>query len=507
VRSSKHPRKRGPMKYSDWQDEYKSKLMSADDAAKLIKSGDRVHIAQTLAPGSLIDALMARKDELERVNVEITAPLQYYPMFEPGWDESFIVTLWNHVMMARDAVNEHRLDYIPLQCTQYAKAIEERGIRPIDYLLVKVCGPNDRGFFNFSHDLWYKQSLAKCSKRILAEVDNNLPWCYGDNFIHISNLDAVVDNTPTLLTWEEVTVAIDAIDDLEKREAVKSWLNKLGPSMRTGIVNNYLPYILNIETSMIDELARMSGVKEPTEVEKNIAGYLSTLINDRDCIQIGVGSPAALMIMCGAFDNKHDLGLHTEMVCRGLCRLVEEGIINGKYKTFLPGKAVATSWVGSHEDEYEVFDHNPKFELYDMAFINRPDTYMKNDNMVAINNAVSIDLTGQVNVETRFGPLIINGTGGQPETHIGCLYSKGGKGIHLLRSTAVKGSISTIVGQFEPGTAVTIPKYWADYVVSEYGIARLMGKTLRERAGELIAIAHPDFRAELKKEAQKLFYA
>jgi 4-hydroxybutyrate CoA-transferase len=292
---------------------------------------------------------------------------------------------------------------------------------------------------------------------------------------------------------------------LEKQKAVYSWLHKLGPSIRTGIVKDYLPYILDVKTSMIDELARMSGVKEPTEVEKTIAGYLSTLINDRDCIQIGVGSPASFMIMCGAFDNKHDLGLHTEMACRGLAHLVEEGIINGKYKTYLPEKAIATSWAGCHEDEFKIFDNNPKFELYDMAFINRPDKYMMNDNMVAINNAVSIDLTGQVNAETRFGPLIINGTGGQPETHIGCLYSKGGKSIHLLRSTAVKGSISTIVGHFEPGTAVTIPKYWADYVVSEYGIARLMGKTLRERAGELIAIAHPNFRTDLKKEALKLF--
>ena len=141
-----------------------------------------------------------------------------------------------------------------------------------------------------------------------------------------------------------------------------------------------------------------------------------------------------------------------------------------------------------------------------MSYINRPDTYMKNDNMVAINNTVSIDLTGQINSETRFGPMIINGTGGQPETHIGCLYAKGGKSIHLLRSTAVGGTMSTIVGQFEPGTAVTIPKYWADYVVTEYGIARLMGKTWRERANELIAVAHPDFRAELRKQAQKLFY-
>lgn len=493
--------------YQGWQEEYKRKLMSAEDAVKMIKSGDRVHIPQTSAPEALVNALQARRDELKDVHIDLTAPLRYYSMFEPGWEQSFDVTLWNHVMMARQAVDERRLDYLPLQCTQYAKVMEERGIRPIDFLPVTVCGPNERGFFCFSHDLWYKQSLVRCSKKILVEVNNNMPWCYGDTFIHVSQIDAIVDNTLPLLPWEDVVAAIATIEDPEKRQAVQAWMEKLGPSTRTGIAQNYLPYISNIETKMIHEFARMTGVAEPSEVDRAIAGYLSTLINDRDCIQIGVGTPSAFMVMCGVFDNKHDLGLHTEMAARGLARLVEEGVITGKYKTFMPGKAIGTSWAGCHEDEHPILDHNPKFELYDMSYINRPDIYMKNDNMAAINNAVSIDLTGQVNCETRFGPMIINGTGGQPETHIGCLYSKGGKSIHLLRSTAVGGTMSTIVGQFEPGTAVTIPKYWADHVVTEYGIARLMGKTWRERANELIAVAHPDFRAELRKQAQKMFYS
>lgn len=193
------------------------------------------------------------------------------------------------------------------------------------------------------------------------------------------------------------------------------------------------------------------------------------------------------------------------MACRGLVKAMWQGMITNKRKNMHTGKAVFTTLMGLSQEEIAWCDENPLIELYGVNYVTNIKTVSQVNNYVAINSAISIDLTGQINAETVFGGRMWNGALGQVDQHIGATLSKGGKAITCVRSTGLGGSISRIVPQHEPGTVVSIPRYFADHVVSEYGIARLMGKTQRERAHELIDIAHPDFRAELKKEAQKLF--
>ena len=247
------------------------------------------------------------------------------------------------------------------------------------------------------------------------------------------------------------------------------------------------------------------GVSEPPEEYKAIAGYLEEILEDGATIQIGVGDPSSQMPRLGAFNRKHDLGLHTEMVAPGIAKLVDAGIINGKRKSIHHGKAIAVAWSGSDPDDLRIIDDNPAFEIYDPEYVLNLGVLSSNHKQTSINNALAIDLTGQINSETVIGARMINGTGGQPETHMGAFLSKGGRAITLLSSTALEGAMSRIVPQLEVGAMVTVPRYFADTIITEFGVARLLGKNHRERAAELIAIAHPDHRAELRSAAMRLF--
>ncbi|HWO93227.1 MAG TPA: acetyl-CoA hydrolase/transferase C-terminal domain-containing protein, partial [Dehalococcoidia bacterium] len=244
----------------------------------------------------------------------------------------------------------------------------------------------------------------------------------------------------------------------------------------------------------------------PPETYKAIAAHLNEVIQDGDCIQVGVGEPSSLMPMLGAFDGKKDLGLHTELGSPGMAKLVAEGVINGSRKNQFPKRAVAAAWTGCADDDLAIINDNPTFQLFDPEYILDVRLMGRNDRQTAINSAISVDLIGQINAESVFGPRMINGTGGQPETHISAFLSNGGKAITLLPSTALEGTVSRIVAMQDAGSIITIPRYYADIVISEYGVARLLGKNHRERAEELIAIAHPDFRAELRNSMKSMFF-
>jgi 4-hydroxybutyrate CoA-transferase len=248
------------------------------------------------------------------------------------------------------------------------------------------------------------------------------------------------------------------------------------------------------------------GRKAPEigEEEKGIAGYVGSLIRDGDTLQIGVGSAAECIALNGNLDNKVDLGWHSETTPRGIIPLVRNGVINGKRKTINTGKLVAIALGGSEED-MKFVDRNPMFELYDSDYVLDPRVVASNDRFVGINAAVAVDLTGQIAAES-VGPSILSGPGGQLTFAIGAQLSKGGRFITTLQSTARGGKLSRIVPMLKEGSMVTVPRTLSDIVVSEYGIARLRGKTHRERALELIAIAHPDFRTELKRQAEAMFW-
>jgi len=240
-------------------------------------------------------------------------------------------------------------------------------------------------------------------------------------------------------------------------------------------------------------------------VEKTIAGYVGTLVRDGDCLEIGVGGTAEWVAQLGDLESKHDLGWHSENTVRGIGSLVMSGVINGKRKNIHQGKAVATAVGGGTKEEMDFINNNPLFEVYSSTYVLDPRVIASHDNMVAINSAIAVDLTGQIAAES-VGPVMTSGSGGQLSFAIGAYLSKGGRSIVAIPSTAREGSLSRIVPMLEPGTVVSTPRTLADIVVTEHGIARLKGKTQRERALELIGVAHPDFRAELKKEAERLYW-
>ena len=291
---------------------------------------------------------------------------------------------------------------------------------------------------------------------MLAEVNKNLIRTYGDNFIHVSEIDYFVEHTPT-----------------------------------------------GRPPGATDMLGRKTT--GPGEIEKTISQYVASLIKDGDVLEIGVGGAAEWIPQLGALDNKLDLGWHSENTPRGIPTLIREGVITGKRKTLHPGKAIATAVGGGTKEEMDFINMNPLFEVYGSDYVLSPRVIASNDNIVAINSALMVDLGGQIAAES-FGPTTVGGTGGQLAFAIGANLSKGGRSIVAFPSTARDGAVSRIVPFLEAGTIITVPRTLADIIVTEYGIANLRGKTQRERSQELIGIAHPDFRAELGKEARRLYW-
>ena len=434
------------------QEEYKRKTVSPEEAVQVIKSGDCVVFAAP-EPLTLGLALAARRGELKDVKVLVYGPSRDFGWYDPGWEDSFQISIGYVLPIARQMMEERRGDY--LVPSLFAYPVVE-SMEKADVYMVQLSPPDEHGFCSFGNSLWDKKKRVKEAKIVMAEVNENFIRTYGDNFIHLSEIDYFVEHTPT----GRIPGATD---------------------------------ILGRKTS------------GPGEVEKKIAEYVGTLINDGDVLEIGVGGTAEWIVPLGALDNRRDLGWFSENTVRGIATLVRNGVINGSRKTIHRGKAVGTAVGGGTKEEMDFINMNPQFEVYGSDYILNPGVIAQNDNQVAINSAISVDLTGQIASESA-GPTMVSGTGGQLAFAIGANLSRGGRNITVFRSTARGDKVSRIVPMLEPGSIVTVPRTLADLIVTEYGIARLKGKTQRERALELIAIAHPDFRAELKNEANKLFW-
>jgi 4-hydroxybutyrate CoA-transferase len=324
--------------------------------------------------------------------------------------------------------------------------------------MVELSPPDEHGYCSFGASLWTKKTEVRRAKIALAEVNKNLIRTYGDNFIHVSEIDYFVEHTPSGKT--------PGGTDLLGRKSV-----------------------------------------EAGEAEKKIAQYVSELVRDGDTLQVGVGSTSEWCCTLGTFEGKKDLGWHSETTPRGIIPLIRNGTINGSRKNFKTNIAVATACGGGSKEDMDFVTMNPCFELYSAEWVLDVRNIAKNDNMVAINSAVSVDFAGQIAAES-IGPRVISGAGGQTSFAIGSFLSKGGRSITVLTSTAGSGDkrLSRITPLLVEGTIVTVPRTISDYVVTEYGIAHIKGMTQRQRALALIEIAHPDFRAALKKEAEKLYW-
>lgn len=401
---------------------------------------------------------------------------------------------------ARPVMDEGRATYQPNLFSLAHKPLDDgrpEARRP-DVFMTAVTPPDDEGYVTFGAHNWNKRGYVRRSRKTIAEVDAGLRPVCGDNRAHVTEFEHFVEVPPLQITPEMVKAWLSRVEDEALRAEYESIVDELKDLERLILIG---PVMTRVPP---EQVRRVVGLAAPPPAAQTIAGYVSELVPDGATIQIGVGEPSMYLARAGAFDGKSDLGIHTEMATPGLAKLVQAGVINGSRKTLHPGKAVAVAWTGSDGEDLKIITENPAFEVYDPEYLLDVRTLAQNDNFYAMNNALSIDLIGQINSESVFGARLINGTGGQPESHIGAVLSKGGRAITLLPSTALEGGVSRIVAQHEAGSIVTIPRFFADTVVTEHGIARLMGKSHRQRARELIDIAHPDFRAELKRDAERL---
>lgn len=441
------------MEDTDWKSEYERKLISAEEAANLVKSGQRVVFTSGREAFSIGFAIAARMEELRGVKITAPTPTYDFGWYDPGWEESFELTVRMPTATCQDALDTRRCDFDPGSLIPFIEI--DKSYRA-DICLTEVSSPDEHGFCSFGASLWAKKRQIKEAKLTIAEVNNNLIRPCGENYIHVSEIDYFVEHTPT------------------------------GRGFGAGSLAG-------------------RKLREPEAYLKAIAENVSRIIRDGDTLQIGIGRTTEPLVKLGLFDGKQDLGWHSEATPPGIISLVRDGIINGKRKTLHPEKAVVTSIGGGTKEEMDWVDNNPLFHMVDIDYLEDLRIIAANDNFVAINNALALDITGQISAET-IGLRQLGSAGGQIPFVIATWLSEGGRSITVLPSTAQGGKVSRIMPVLPEGTVVTVQRNCADYIVTEYGIAHLKGKTLRQRAQALISVAHPDFRSELTKAAKERFW-
>jgi acyl-CoA hydrolase len=425
-----------------WVDEYKKKIVTAEEAVSVIKSHDRVYISGNAAtPYVLMNALAARRAELEDIELVHVLLLGEDPFSRPGMGKSFRHNSLFVGPADRKAINEGRADYVPIFLHQIPNLFIS-GQMPLDVAMIHLSPPDEHGFMSYGIEVLASKAAAETAKIVIAQVNEKMPRVLGDSFIHSSRVDKIVE--------------------------------------------------------ISEELPRLE--KKPfSEVERKIGHSIADLIEDGSTLQLGIGGiPDAVL---SALKGRKDLGIHTEMVSDGVMEAIEAGIITGSKKTFHPYKVILTFILGSNR-LYEFADNNPIFEAHPRDYTNHPFNVSQNENMIAINSAIEVDITGQV-CSDSIGTYIYSGFGGQVDFIRGAAHSKGGKPIIALPSTAKKGEMSRIVPFLKKGAGVVTTRADVTYVVTEYGVAYLHGKNLQERTKALIDIAHPKFRDDLIKIAKE----
>ncbi|MGE0320838.1 MAG: acetyl-CoA hydrolase/transferase family protein [Polyangiaceae bacterium] len=425
--------------------DYTSKLVSVEAAIKRIPPGARILIASGAAePLGLVDGLVTHGDHLAGNEIVHLLTLGPAPYVAPGLERRFRHKAFFIGANVRSAVQEGRADFMPVFLSEIPRLIRE-GHVPIQVALIQVSPPDRHGYVSLGVSVDIVHAGVDAADLILAEVNPNMPRALGDSFIHVSRIHALVATEAPLLELEA-----------------------------------------NPQNDVCQEIGR------------NVA----KLIPDGSTIQVGIGSiPDAV---CAALHSHHDLGVHTEMFSDGMMRLAEAGVVTGRRKTRLPGKMV-TSFVMGSRKLYDWLHDNPQVEMRGSDYTNDPFVIAANDSMIAINSALAVDLTGQVAADTLAGRFF-SGIGGQVDFIRGAARSRGGKPIIALPATAKGGSVSRIQTTLEQGAGIVTSRGDVNYVATEFGVAQLWGKTIRERTEALIGIAHPDFRAELWSGAKARHY-
>jgi 4-hydroxybutyrate CoA-transferase len=419
-----------------WASDYKRKVTTADQALRCVQSGMRVYIHPGCAePEALVEALMRRALYLHGVEIVHIMTMGCAPYVSAEMDGHFRHNAMFIGANVRAAVNEGRADYTPVHLSEIEQLFES-GAMPIDVALIEV-SPDPHGFCGFGVGVDTTLTAARCARHVVAQVNDFMPRTYGDSFIHVSDIDAVVESSRPLCELKKPVV-----------------------------------------TDMHVAIAR------------NVAG----LIEDGAVLQTGIGGiPDAVLPF---LSDRRDLGIHSELVSDGVIDLIEQGVITGARKNFKPRKIIVGFALGTRR-LFEFVDNNPSFEFHPTAYTNDPVLIARNDNMVAINSALQVDLTGQV-CSDSIGTQFYSGIGGQVDFLRGASRSRNGKAIIALPATAKNGSLSRIVPILTPGAGVVTSRGLVRYVVTEHGVAYLHGKTMRERAQALIQIADPKFRRGLQ---------
>ena len=434
----------------EWTSIYKSRVVTPQQAVQAVNSGDRIFLTGNVSvPQKVLAALVDYAPQLQDVEICQALTVGSADYVSPEMEGHLRINSIFISANIRKAVHEGRADFTPVLLSEFP-LLFKRGLLPLDVAMIHVSPPDEHGFCSLGVEVGLSKTAAESAKIIIAEVNEQMPRTLGDSFIHVSRLNYIVPvNYP------------------------------------------------------IAELPMGEG--ESSEVVEKIAGYIAELIPDAATMQLGIGAiPDAVLKFL--FDKK-DLGIHTELFSDGVIDLVNAGVLTNAQKTLHPGKIVAGFLLGTKR-LYDWADDNPLIELHRTEYVNDPFVIAQNERMVAINSAIEVDLTGQICADS-IGPKLYSGVGGQLDFIYGASRSKGGVPIIALPSTNTMrdGTVLTkIAPLLKHGAGVVTSRNHVRFIVTEYGVADLYGKTIRERATQLINIAHPDFREELKKQAQELHY-
>lgn len=425
-----------------WEEIYKQKLTSADEAVKKILSGNRVMVGHASGePRALLEAMVQNKDAYENVEIVHMVPMGPAEYCRPEYDGHFRHNSLFAGASTRDAINAGRADFTCAHFSQIPGLIIKKYL-PVDVCLCLLSPPDELGYCSFGVSVDYTKPSAEHSSIVIAEISPNMPRTLGNSFIHVSKLDYIVETETKPIPLQQQTVA---------------------------------------------------------DNDKTIGMYCAELIKDGDCLQLGIGSiPDAVLHQ---LHTKKDLGIHTEMFSDGVIDLVELGVITCVRKNYHVGRMIATFLMGS-ERLYRYAHNNPMVEMHPVDYTNNPAIIARNNHMVSINSALQIDLMGQV-VSDTIGFHQFSGSGGQADFVRGAAWSMGGCSILAFPSTAGQGKISRIVSHLDEGASVTTTRTDVQYIVTEFGIADLRGKSLQQRAKSLIQIAHPYFRDDLRRNLNK----
>jgi 4-hydroxybutyrate CoA-transferase len=419
----------------NWKEIYESRQTTALEAVKRIKSGDRVVLGHACGePMYLVDTMVDHKELFYDVEIVQMVPMGHCRYCEPGLESHFRLNAIFVGKGTRQAVQEGRADFTPCSFSMVPRMF--RRTMDVDVALISVTPPDAYGMCSLGVSVDYTLEAIKQAKVVIAQVNDQMPYTFGNSRVPVDQIDCFV-----------------------------------------------------IHSAPLPEL-----VQRPiSEAEAKIGQYCASLVEDGATLQLGIGAiPDAVLLF---LKDKRNLGLHSELLSDGIVDLIKEGVINNSQKTLYPGKSIATFLMGTRK-LYDFVDRNPDFELYPVDVVNEPNIIMQNANMISINSCIQVDLTGQVNSES-IGDLQISGIGGQMNFVAGAVSAEAGKSIIAMTSTTADGKHSKIVPVLDPGSIVTTLRTNVDYIITEYGIARLIGNSTRNRARSLIAIAHPDFRPAL----------